>query len=102
MGIEDVFPLLHIGRCPVSIDAPDRYQSVFPRFGDRLSFHGAIDEQEVLPRLKAGEVYDETTRVIDILGQRGGYVVSGGHAIQADTPPENVVAMLQAAKDYSW
>ncbi len=88
---------------PIQVSAAGmRPEQLYPRFGDRLSFHGAIDEQEVLPRLAPGEVYDETTRIIDILGQRGGYIVSPAHAVQGDTPPENVVAMLQAARDYRW
>jgi len=77
-------------------------ENLYSRFGDRLSFHGGIDEQELLPHGTATEVYDETKRTIDILGQQGGFVVSAAHQIQADTPPENVVAMLQAAKDYRW
>ena len=77
-------------------------ENLYPRFGDRLSFHGGIDEQELLPHATADEVYDETKRMIDILGQRGGYVVSASHMVQGDTPPENIVAMIQAAKDYCY
>ena len=77
-------------------------ENLYSRFGERLSFHGGIDEQELLPHGTAGEVYDETRRTIDILGRRSGYVVSAAHQIQADTPPENAVAMLRAAKDYRW
>jgi len=88
---------------PIQVSAAGmRPEQLFPRFGERISFHGAIDEQEVLPRMSAGEVYDETRRIIDILGQRGGYVVSAAHAVQGDTPPENVVAMIRAAHDYRW
>ncbi len=73
--------------------------NLYARFGDRLSFHGGIDEQELLPHGTATEVYDETRRTIDILGRQGGYVVSAAHQIQADTPPENVIAMLDAARN---
>ncbi|MEI7902803.1 MAG: hypothetical protein WCK89_21355 [bacterium] len=31
-----------------------------------------------------------------------GYVVAAAHNVQGDTPPENVVAMCQAARDYRW
>jgi uroporphyrinogen decarboxylase len=47
-------------------------------------------------------VYRETTRIIDVLGRNGGYVVSAAHNVQGDTPPENVAAMCQAARDYRW
>ena len=77
-------------------------EELFPKFGDRLSFHGAIDEVELLPYASAKEVYKETRRVIDILGTNGGYVVAPSHQVQGDTPPENVVAVLEAVRDYRW
>jgi uroporphyrinogen decarboxylase len=77
-------------------------EALFEAFGDRLSFHGGIDEQELLPHGTAEQVYRETTRIIDVLGRNGGYVVAAAHNVQGDTPPENVVAMCQAARDYRW
>jgi uroporphyrinogen decarboxylase len=73
-----------------------------PAFADRLSFHGAIDEVELLPHGTPEQVYHETTRVIDILGRCGGYIVSPSHQVQGDTPVENVLALYQAAHDYRW
>ena len=88
---------------PIQVGAVGmRPEEIFPRFGDRLSFHGAIDEQHLLPCGTASEVYEETVRTIDILGQRGGYIVSATHAVQADTPAKNVAAMVKAAQDYRW
>ncbi len=71
-------------------------------FGDRLSFNGAIDVVNLLPHATAKEVYQETTRIIDVLGQHGGYIVSPSHQVQGDTPPENIVAVFNAASDYRW
>ncbi|MBI4028452.1 MAG: hypothetical protein HY360_25930 [Verrucomicrobia bacterium] len=88
---------------PIQVTASGmKPEELFPMFGDRLSFHGAIDEVHLLPRATPDEVYRETVRTIDVLGQRGGYVVSASHAVQGDTPPENVVAMFRAARDYRW
>ncbi len=88
---------------PIQVSAASmRPEELFPRFGDRLSFHGAIDEVELLPHATAGEVYSETKRTIDILGRCGGYIVSPTHMVQGDAPPENVAAMVQAAHDYRW
>jgi len=75
-------------------------EEIFPRFGKRLSFHGAIDVQTLLPHATAKEVYKETTRIIGILGANHGYIVAPSHAVQGDTPPENVVAMFDAARDF--
>ena len=77
-------------------------EEVFAGFGDRLSFNGAIDVVRLLPNATPEEVYRETTRTIDILGRQGGYIVSPSHQVQGDTPPENVVAIFDAAHDYHW
>ncbi len=88
---------------PVQVSADGmEAASLYARFGDRLAFHGAIDEVHVLPRLSADAVATETVRMIDLLGARGGYIVSATHAVQGDTSPENVVAMINAARAYRW
>lgn len=40
-------------------------ENLYEKFGDRLSFHGAIDEVHLLPHATPEQVYDETTRTID-------------------------------------
>ena len=71
-------------------------------FGNRLSFHGGIDEQELLPRGTPEEVEKEVIRRINILGKNGGYIVCAAHAIQPDTPVENAMAMFRAAREYRY
>ncbi len=69
-------------------------------FGSEIVFHGAIDVQTVLPRGKPQDVRDEVKRVLDVLAPGGGYVLAPSHNIQGDTPPENIVAMFEAALEY--
>ncbi len=64
-------------------------------FGGKLSFHGGIDIQYLLPRKSAHEVAAETERVAHVLGGDGGYVLSPSHNIQLDTPTENIRAMYR-------
>lgn len=66
-------------------------------FGDRLAFQGAVSVQQVLPHLNAGQVRQEVRRIKEILGSDGGYICAPSHAIQAGTPPENVIAMVEEA-----
>lgn len=66
-------------------------------FGDRLTFWGAIDTHHVLPQGTPEAVRDEVGRRIRDLGPGGGYVVCPVHNIQPEVPPENVVAMYDAA-----
>jgi uroporphyrinogen decarboxylase len=77
-------------------------ENLFNLFGDRLSFHGAIDETELLTHGSPARVREETTRTIDILGRNGGYIVSPTHQVQGDTPVENILALFDAARGYRW
>jgi uroporphyrinogen decarboxylase len=74
--------------------------SLASEFGDRLSFWGAIDTQDVLPNGSVGDVRAEVKRRFGDLAPSGGYVFSAVHNIQPDVPLENILAMFEAAKDY--
>jgi len=71
-------------------------------FGDVLTFWGGIDTQQVLPRGTPQEVKDEVRRRIDDLAPGGGYVLNTVHNIQADVPPENILAMVEALDEHGW
>ncbi len=64
-------------------------------FGDRLSFHGAISVQQLLPRADAATVERTCRELVAILGEGGGYIAAPAHAIQMGTPVDNVLAMLK-------
>ena len=67
------------------------------RFGDNLCFEGGVSVQKLLPFGTEDEVKKEVRRLVDILGKNGGYILGPSHAIQAGTPPENVIAMFDTA-----
>jgi uroporphyrinogen decarboxylase len=67
-------------------------------FGDKLTFHGGVDIQEVLPHGTTEEVEEETLKRIHAFGPGGGYILSPSHAVQADVPPKNLVTMCQTAQ----
>ena len=69
-------------------------------FGDRLTFHGGVDEQRVLPLGSQEDVEEEVRRRIRAFAPGGGYILAPSHYVQADTPPANVVAMCRAAQRY--
>ncbi len=71
-------------------------------FGDRLSFWGGVDTQHVLPHGTPQEVRDEVRRRIEDLGPGGGYVLNPVHNVQADVPPENLLALVEARDEYGW
>jgi uroporphyrinogen decarboxylase len=68
-------------------------------FGERLSFHGAVDIQQTLPHGTPAEVQAEVRARCEVLGQGGGYICAPAHYIQADTPLENIVALYTAPRE---
>jgi uroporphyrinogen decarboxylase len=68
-------------------------------FGEKLSFHGAIDIQHTLPHATPEQVQAEVWERCHILGQDGGYICSSAHYLQADTPLENIVAMYTTPRE---
>ncbi|MBM3310417.1 MAG: uroporphyrinogen-III decarboxylase-like protein [Candidatus Aminicenantes bacterium] len=64
-------------------------------FGDKLVFHGAMDNQQTLPFGTPEEVRAEVRDNLRILGEGGGYILAPCHNIQPLTPVENVVAMYE-------
>jgi len=70
-------------------------------FGKDLTFWGGVDTQHILSRSTPEEVRDEVKRRIDDLASGGGFIFSAVHNIQADVPPKNIIAMLEAFNEYS-
>jgi uroporphyrinogen decarboxylase len=87
-GIDVLNPIQHV--CP----GMDR-AGLKRRFGDRLIFHGGIDNQRVLPFGSLDDVRAETRACLETLGAGGqGCVVCSCHNIQPGTPVENILAMI--------
>jgi uroporphyrinogen decarboxylase len=66
-------------------------------YGGRLCFEGGISVQTTLPFGTVEDVANEVQEHIRVLAKNGGYIVGPSHAIQAGTPPENIVAMFDTA-----
>ena len=69
-------------------------------FGDKLVFHGAVDNQYTLPFGTPAEVRQEVLDNLRILGDGGGYILAPCHNIQAVSPPENIVAMYETCYEH--
>ncbi len=71
-------------------------------YGEKLCFHGGIDNQYVLPFGTEAEVRKEVRDCMDALyTDRTGFIVAPCHNAQAMTPVENVLAMYDEARKYS-
>jgi uroporphyrinogen decarboxylase len=89
---------------PVQIGIPGMDpRELKARFGDRLVFWGgAIDAQHVLPTASPDEIRRQVRRNLDAFKPGGGYVFNNVHNIQADIPPENIVALFDTAYQHGF
>jgi uroporphyrinogen decarboxylase len=95
--IEDGIEILD----PVQIQCPGMEPDKLKRdFGAQLTFHGAIESQHVLPFGTVADVEAEVIRCLHSLGPGGGFIMAPVHNVQPDVPPENLVALFQAARKY--
>ena len=84
---------------PVQIRAKNMEpEKLKAEFGDYISFHGAVDSQEVLPYGSPEAVENEVRRLTRVLGKSGGYLLASCHAIQPDVPPQNIDALFSAER----
>jgi uroporphyrinogen decarboxylase len=93
-GIDVLNPIQHT--CP-GMEAA----SLKRKYGDRIIFHGGVDNQNVLPFGSADDVRREVRQLLNTLGSDGmGYICSSCHNVQANTPLQNILAMVEAVKSY--
>jgi len=70
-------------------------------FGERLCFHGGIDNQGTLPFGTPEDVRAEVKRLVETLGRDGtGYIIAPCHNLQPHTPLDNIIALYEAAREY--
>ena len=69
------------------------------KFGDRITFHGGLDVQQVVPNATPEGLRSEVGRRICDLGRGGGYILAPCHNISFDVPPANVLALFDAAHE---
>jgi uroporphyrinogen decarboxylase len=70
-------------------------------FGARFAFWGGgCDTRFVLPKSTTAEIREHVRRQMEIFKPGGGFIFQQVHNILADVPPENVIAMLDAAYEF--
>ena len=72
------------------------------KYGDRLTFWGgAVDTQKTLPFGSPADVRREALERCAIFSENGGFVFNAIHNVQARTPVENVVALVDAVAEFN-
>jgi uroporphyrinogen decarboxylase len=72
-------------------------------FGSDLAFWGGgCDTQSVLPFASPEAVREHVSQQVRILAPGGGFVFQQVHNIQANVPPQNVLAMFGALREIAY
>lgn len=97
--IEAGFDVLNPVQCSAAgMDAEDLKAA----YGERLTFWGGgVDTQRVLPFGRPAEVREQVLRRCRIFARDGGFVFNTIHNIQAQTPVENIAAMIEAVAEFN-
>jgi len=69
-------------------------------FGDRLSFHGSITTGGAVAFGTVEETIKVVSETLETMMPGGGYALAPSHALQDNSPTENVLALYEAAKKY--
>ncbi len=97
--IEAGFDILNPVQCSAAGMDPRRLKS---EFGSSIVFWGGgVDTQRTLPFGTPEEVRREVLERCEIFGAGGGFVFNTIHNVQAVTPVANVVAMLDAVREFN-
>jgi len=87
-GIDVLNPIQHT--CPGM-----GTESLKRKYGDHIIFHGGVDNQRVLPFGSPADVRAEVRTLLATLGAgRSGFICCSCHNVQAGTPLENILAMI--------
>jgi uroporphyrinogen decarboxylase len=70
------------------------------QYGDRLSFNGTIGTQTTMPHGTPEEVRTTVKHMIETVGAGGGLFLAPTHVIEPDVPWENVLAFIDAAREF--
>jgi uroporphyrinogen decarboxylase len=70
-------------------------------FGEDITFWGGgVDTRSVLNNATPKQVKEQVKRRLEIFCPDGGYVFNTIHNIMPDVPPENVIAMFDAVREF--
>ncbi len=97
--IEAGFDILN----PVQVTAAGMEASRLKKlYGDRIVFWGGgVDTQTTFAFGTPGEVREQVLRRMEVLAPGGGFIFNAVHNIQANTPLANIVAMIEAVKEFN-
>ena len=68
---------------------------------DIVFWGGGVDTQNLLPNGSPDEIREQVLRRLEIFSKDGGYVFNAIHNVQGNVPIENIVAIIEAVKEFN-
>lgn len=97
--IESGFDIFNPVQCSASGMDPAHLKRTY---GDKLTFWGGgVDTQKTLPFGTPAQVREQVLSRCEIFSKNGGFVFDAIHNVQARTPVDNVVAMIEAVHEFN-
>ncbi len=97
--IEAGFDIINPVQCSATGMDPEHLKKTY---GDRIVFWGGgVDTQKTLPFGTPAEVREEVLSRCRIFSPGGGFVFNAIHNVQARTPTANMVALLEAVREFN-
>jgi len=94
--IECGLDILH----PIQPEAVDIF-ALKREYGKDITFCGGVSTQKTLPYGTPSEVKEEVRGVLEVMAKGGGFILEPGITVQADVPPQNVVALVEARNEFA-
>ena len=97
--IDSGFDILNPVQCSAAGMDP---RTLVDRYGDRIVFWGGgVDTQKTLPFGTPEQVRREVLERCEVFSGLGGFVFNAIHNILPNTPVDNIVAMIDAVKEFN-
>lgn len=84
---------------PIQAECMD-FKEIFLKYGDRISFCGTIGTQTTMPFGTPEDIKREVTERLDLVGPKGGLIISPTHILEPEVPAQNLVAYIEACRNY--
>jgi uroporphyrinogen-III decarboxylase len=95
--IDSGFDVVNPVQCSAAGMEPEHLKDCY---GGRLAFWGGgVDTQNLLPFGTPAQVREQVLRRCGVFAKNGGFVFNAIHNVQAQTPTENIVAMVEAVRE---
>lgn len=72
--------------------------NLLQKYGGRITFHGGIDTQDLLPHGTPEQVRAETERFLRTLGPTNGYILMASQGFEGDVPTANIEAVYSVPR----